>query len=561
MRYYGKLRLNTKNGMVAANKWVITTEPHVRIKLKDMFKRIAVNAKEITIKNTVDVCKDLDWFLKRYPMEMSSKDAEYLDSQVKIFDQNQSDLEVILIPNYTPIKVELAIPARNYQLVAGDLWKKKKKLLVADDVGLGKTLVGILGLASFSDRPGLVVCQTHLPKQWKDQIAKFAPKLRVHIIQVGPVKPLPEADVYICPYSRIAKWSDALTSGAINLVIYDEIQELRKSGSQKYLAAEQISNVCEYVLGLSATPIYNFGSEMHAIMNIIENGCLGDWSEFSREWCGYDYGEGKAKVNDSKALGSFLRENYLMLRRTREEVQQELPEVNKIVHSVDYDHKVAEKGESLLKQIAAKLISNESSFIMKGQAARELDMKARYLTGVAKAGNVAEYVKVFLENGEKVLLAGWHRDCYTVWEKELADYKPVMYTGSETANQKDNNKKSFTEGDSQIMFISLRSGVGLDGLQDCCSTVIFGELDWSPGVHEQVIGRLHRPGQANRVTAIFLASEHGTDPTMIDLLGLKTSQSHGILNPDQDIISRYSDEDRLKVLAQRILNMAKVFPK
>jgi len=245
-----------------------------------------------------------------------------------------------------------------------------------------------------------------------------------------------------------------------------------------------------------------------------------------------------------------------MLRRTREEVQQELPEVNKIVHSVDYDHKVAEKGESLLKQIAAKLISNESSFIMKGQAARELDMKARYLTGVAKAGNVAEYVKVFLENGEKVLLAGWHRDVYDIWEKELADYKPVMYTGSETPNQKENNKKAFVEGDSQIMFISLRSGVGLDGLQDCCSTVILGELDWSPGVHEQLIGRLHRPGQLNRVTAIFLASEHGTDPVMIDLLGLKTSQSHGILNPNQDIISRYSDEDRLKVLAQRILNKA-----
>src|SRR5579884_3848269 len=43
--------------------------------------------------------------------------------------------------------------------------------------------------------------------------------------------------------------------------------------------------------------------------------------------------------------------------------------------------------------------------------------------------------------------------------------------------------------------MSLRSGAGLDGLQEDCTVGVFGELDWSPEQHRQCIGRLDRDGQ------------------------------------------------------------------
>ncbi len=75
------------------------------------------------------------------------------------------------------------------------------------------------------------------------------------------------------------------------------------------------------------------------------------------------------------------------------------------------------------------------------------------------------------------------------------------------------------------MIISLRSGVGLDGLQHRCCTVVIGELDWSPQVHEQIVGRLERPGQTQQVQAIYLHANGGSDPLIIDMLGLKASQA------------------------------------
>lgn len=42
------------------------------------------------------------------------------------------------------------------------------------------------------------------------------------------------------------------------------------------------------------------------------------------------------------------------------------------------------------------------------------------------------------------------------------------------------------------------------------------ELDWSPAVHKQLIGRLHCPGQHHPVTAYFAHSPDGADPVILD---------------------------------------------
>ncbi len=307
-----------------------------------------------------------------------------------------------------------------------------------------------------------------------------------------------------------------------------------------------LSKNVDYVLGLSASPIYNYGNEIWNVMNIINHGCLGTENEFLREWTRYGN-----SVFDPKALGTYLRESCLMLRRTRSDVGRELPPVNKIIHTVQYDSETAYKNMEIAKMLAVKVISG--SFVERGQAARELDMMLRHDTGVGKAVGVANYVRILLENGEPIILAGWHRDVYDIWLKELKEFNPVMFTGSESPIEKDAAKNAFINGKTNLFIISLRSGIGLDGLQHRCNTVVIGELDWSPKVHEQLISRADRDGQKEQVTAIYLICDDGSDPPIIDMLGLKSSQSHGILNPLSAIESVHSDDSRIKVLAEQYL--------
>lgn len=160
---------------------------------------------------------------------------------------------------------------------------------------------------------------------------------------------------------------------------------------------------------------------------------------------------------------------------------------------------------------------------------------------------------MLLKDTPRVLLAGWHRDVYEVWMQALARHNPVMYTGSESAAGKGRSVQAFTTGASRVMLISLRSGAGLDSLQEYCTDVVFGELDWSPQVHKQVIGRLRRPGQTKQVTAHYLHTAGGSDPVIMDMLGVKADQSRGIVDPMLGFEPRQQDDSRIRRLALSVL--------
>jgi hypothetical protein len=109
--------------------------------------------------------------------------------------------------------------------------------------------------------------------------------------------------------------------------------------------------------------------------------------------------------------------------------------------------------------------------------------------------------------------------------------------------------------ESPILIMSLRSGAGIDGLQGMCRTVAYGELDWSSGVHGQCGGRVHRDGQKDGVTEFYLVTDDGSDPVVMDVLGVKKIQLAGIRDPDRDVIETATDgAENIKKLAQFVID-------
>lgn len=552
LKTFGKLSFDQDN-----NRWMLDDlKPHVCIKLKAIFAHVPkTDTPPFYFSNMPESCNDLLWFIDRYALQVDPAELDILLDGRNQQRKTVAELEEITLPDYQAPMIQLkeGFTPRNYQLQAARFDAVRRRWLCGDDLGLGKTLEAILTLQNPDKLPAIVVVQTHLPKQWKEEgIEKFT-NLRAHIIKGTRPYDLPPADVYIMKYSCLAGWSDFFDTGFFKSATFDEIQELRLAGSDKYAAAVVLSGSVQYCLGMSATPIYNYGDEIFNVLNLINPGCLGDEEDFLREWASR-WGR-HVSVRDPVALGSFLRDNYLFLRRTRKQVGRELPPINKIIHTVEYDEKEVKKSEDLARQLALRVV--HGAFVDRGLAARELDSLARHTTGVSKARDVAAFVRILLENNEPVLLSGWHRDVYDIWCEELQDFNPVMYTGSETTREKEIAKEMFMNGETNLFIISNRSGVGLDGLQKRCRTVVIGELDYAPGVHSQLIGRIDRDGQDDQVTAYFLVSEYGSDPVLIDVLGLKSSQAHGIVNPDEAVPEQHSDDSRIKKLAESFLAVAK----
>ena len=557
----------------AARAWEMTAEPQVIMRAKRVFAQTHRSTARILLTDTVDVCRDLSWFLDRYPLTISAADLAYLEARAHQHVERESAIASMLAGGYTPRAFELAFPPREYQRFAADMALRTGGLLLADDVGLGKTVTAICTLTDPRTLPALVVTLTHLPRQWDAEIRRFAPTLRTHIVQSGkpydlrtPVKKSRGAqlaiagdlpDVVIINYHKLVGWAETL-AGFIRSVVYDEVQELRhrkhgKDPSQRYVAAEMVSRAAAFRLGLSATPIYNYGGEMHAVLGVLRPDELGTSGEFRREWCSGE--EEKARVKDPRVFGAYLRREGLMLRRTRADVGRELSSLSKIPHHVDADTSAIDGVAGAAAELARILLgTGESVRGEKWRAAEELSIRLRQATGIAKAPYVADFVRLLVESGEKVVLFGWHREVYDLWMQRLADLAPALYTGTESTTQKDAARERFVKGETSVLIMSLRSGAGLDGLQHVSRTVVFGELDWSPGVHEQCAGRVHRDGQKDPVAAYFMVADSGSDPIVADVLGVKAGQIEGLRDPNADLVEKLEvQEGHMKRLAEGFL--------
>lgn len=551
----------------AGDGWKISCEAHVSVMMKRVFGRLSSDkTADFSLPDTPQICFELTWFLQRYPLYLEQADVEYLAQQTAAYNAAHDACENIFAEDYQPREFDLTIEPRLYQMQAGELAINAPHggLLLADEVGLGKTCSAICALRGEGALPATVVCQAHLCTQWKRELEKFAPDLVVHIIDKMDPYPLPTRhgppDVLILSYNKLNGWQHVLKERTKTLVA-DEVQELRHTKTKKYDAAKVVTRHCRQRLGLSATPIYNYGGEIYNVQSIITPGALGTWEEFTTEWCDSD--GGKAKLKDPAAFGSWMQDQHLMLRRTRVDVGRELPPLT--VTQVDCDcnagELMANKGKA--SELARLMLNEETSPFARAQATAQFDTLLRQDTGIGKAPHVAKFVETLLENDEPVVLFGWHHAVYEIWMDLLDSWHPAMYTGDQSAGQKDAAVPRFLKGDrnggTNLLILSLRSGAGLDGLQKRCNTCVFGELDWSPAVHEQCVGRIYRDGQERPGLAYFMISEDGIDPIIAEVLGVKRDQSNGLLYAKAaDVMMQTDHAAAVRRLARQYLTGGKV---
>ena len=570
VRTYGTLAYQEEVAGVARAGWMIEAEPHVTIRLKRTFPRMAQTKNLCTLLDTPEVCRELSWFLERFPLELSDADRLRLLEGDRQHRAREALIGQIVAGKHVCPELGFAVPLREYQLAAAELAVQTRHLLLADDVGIGKTASSFGLLARANTRPALIVTLTHLPKQWERELNRFLPKLSTHVIRqgprydlrgvrrtrYGPTGALP--DVVITSYSKLAGWRDRLAEVGFVTVVFDEVQELRHMKSDRYSAAEHVAAPTLYRLGLSATPIANLGSEMYSLYNVLAPDALGSRAEFIREWCTAEDNRGRASLTDPVAFGTYLRAQGLMLRRTRKEVGRELPGLTKVIQDVDWDEEELQKIEKPAAELARIILRRTGADrFARMQAAEQLSILVRQATGISKALPVADFVRLLVESGERVLLYGYHRAVYDLWLERLKDYAPAMFTGSESTSAKDRNAERFINGSTPVLIMSLRAGAGLDGLQYCCRTVVFGELDYTPAVMEQCVGRPYRDGQKEPVVAYYCLSGGGSDPVMSDILAVKREQLDGIRDPGGELLEKLEmDGGHVRRLAETYIDKA-----
>ncbi|MBS5680076.1 MAG: DEAD/DEAH box helicase [Clostridiales bacterium] len=552
---YGTLSYNRRSKC-----WTIKGEPCVTEMAARLFPGSERRRGEARFTANRRIIGDVNWLMMRYPLEIAPRDRELWKNALA-----QAREHVLLRMNAeklprrsTPPEGTFEGELREFQKEGLSFLLANPRTLLADEMGLGKTVQALACLAAAKEFPALIVVPPHLLRNWQTEITRFlrleGKPARVCVLTgLKPYQP-PEADVYIIHYLLLRGWKQALPQMGFKAVVFDEIQELRHGGTEKYSAASLLAAECERVIGLSGTPIYNKGSEIWNVVNILDYHCLGDWESFTRAWCD---GYGNHLVRNPALLGEHLRREGLILRRTKEEVLAELPPKRRLVQEIDSDDKVYRELMRPVMDQLGSLLALHPDARERALLEEQVGRGERQATGVAKAPFVAAFVRALEDSGEKVLLFAHHHAVMDIYRRELAAYRPVFITGRESTAQKEEAVARFMEGKTNLCVISLRAASGLNLQRASC--VVFGELDWSPAVHSQAEDRAHRMGQKDSILCYYLVAPQGSDRDMQDALGLKVSQFVALMGDQTPELS--SIQDAQKAAKAHIEAMLKQYEK
>lgn len=514
---------------------------------------------------------DLNWLIMRFPVEVQCAGAlsNARDQAIHQWKTRASghDLKRTAPP---PDFLGKLYP---FQEEAVTFMTTNKRCLLGDGMGLGKTWEALGAVATAQDFPVLIVCETHVQRQWQRVIgslfdlpgkfdkglfdspfelatkrgAALAPILRSQT----PYK-VPNTPFAIIHYGLLGHWRTELRARGFQTLIADEVQSFRNEETLKYSTFSLLSSEAENVWGLSGTPVYGYGAEMWAVMNAIDFHCLGSKEAFAREWCEWT---GSKIVTDPEALNGFLtREGFLLRRRASDpSVGIDLPPIIRRIQDVDQDDEVYER---LMRLTRVKARRYKEVTAGRWLAGGEIERESRLAAGVAKAPYVAQVVESMIEAGERPLVFAWHHDVHDIFKDKLKRYEPSVITGKQSEKKKDKAIQRFIDGQTPMVLLSLRSTAGLDGLQHKGTMCINAELDWSPAIHSQCETRIGRMGVDDRVKEIpslYCVSRSGYDETMLDVLGLKKGQFVGLMGDEPE--SKKEAEEQSRAAASRITKL------
>ena len=262
--------------------------------------------------------------------------SKYVSNVIKKFDKVKSK-------NYE-IPKDLNATLRDYQVSGFEFFKTLSDYqfggILADEMGLGKTIQTIAFLLSNKDKKSIVITPTALIYNWKNELEKFAPTLKVGLLHAAKsergkiLDNIDNYDVILTTYTTYKNDIDKYKNINFDYCIIDEAQNIKNPDA---IITKAIKNVNAKVrFALTGTPIENNLMELWSIFDFIMPGYLYNKSKFKSIFVNND----KNIIELKNLIKPFI------LRRTKKEVITELPDKieQKIIIDLEKEHKRAYKG-------------------------------------------------------------------------------------------------------------------------------------------------------------------------------------------------------------------------
>lgn len=433
--------------------------------------------------------------------------------------------------------------------------------ILADDMGLGKTLQVLSFILSEKEsvqKPSLVVAPTSLIYNWLDEAQKFAPTLRVLIVDGTPIvrqsllEDIGNWDLVVTSYPLLRRDTEIYSELEFSYCFLDEAQHIKNPQTINAKSVQHIK--AKGYFALTGTPIENSLSELWSIFNFVMPGYLLSHPDFRKKFeLPILKGEDPAPLSElSRHVTPFI------LRRLKKDVLLELPE--KIESRM-----TAQMTEDQTKIYLAFLQEAKKNIAREIQSVGFERSHIKILAALTRLRQICSHPAMFIEDysgesgkmqlfqeiladaidsGHRILVFSQFTSMLDIIQKHLheEEIEHFYLSGATPSLERMQMVHSFNAGRGKVFLISLKAGgtgLNLTG----ADMVIHFDPWWNPAVEDQATDRAHRIGQKNAVQVIKLVTQGTIEEKVYALQEKKKQLIQSVIQPGETFLAKLTQEE------------------
>ena len=409
-----------------------------------------------------------------------------------------------LIEKIHAMEVDLSLlkaTLRPYQLFGCKYALHQGRVLLGDEMGLGKTVQAIAAMAVTAAEEQvthfMVVCPAGVLINWVREIGIHSHMKAVKIHgndEAALAEWTEQGGIGVTTYESISRF-ELPEEFRVGMLVVDEAHYVKNPEAKRTQAMQKLIGRADRVLFMSGTPLENRVEEMCFLVSMLSR----DMAKEIRQYTNF-------------ATAQQFREKLhpLYLRRTREDVLSELPDLIENQEWCDLGKKEAE----LYKKAVAA-----------GQFAEMRQVSWQAESGESsKAKRLLELIGEAKEEKRRVIIFTFFLKTIERVRALLGEACVGVITGAVEPEERQAMIDQFAESPegSALICQVQAGGTGLN--IQCASVIIFCEPQLKPSIEHQAVARAYRMGQVRDVMVHRLLCEDTVDERILELLKDKQTQ-------------------------------------
>lgn len=503
-----------------------------------------------------------------------------LEDSIKTWLKKEAELRKMIdeiketkYPCSTPVASLYDERPMDYQWMAVNFLLHQKRCILADDMGVGKTLEALAAIAQIGvDKRILIVCPNNLKLTWRNQI-KYWLQTECTILKNESKKKRDKilseykSGFLIINYEKL--WQRGVDGVRLidnlptdwDVVVADEAHRLKNRKARHVMAFKKLST--EFLWLLSGTPFENHIESFWSLANILFPKVYTSFHRFVDQYINRIWVKPKGKdkeipiVTGAKDLDKFIWifKPYIMRRLKSQVLKLEKPTRSKLyVEMSKTDKKIytdlSQKMIALLPDGEIVIVQNT---LAKAAKLNQVAISSQLLTDdieevkSSKIDTLIEYIQDNVENHKIVVFTNYRKSATAIHNRlEKSKIKNVMCTGMQSIEERDQAESQIqsTDPSSARVFIGTVKVAGEGYTLTNADICIF--LDRHPNAlaNRQAEDRLIRKGQKNKVTIVDIVALETHEEKFLERLVHILDNFDKVFKSDEMVSKAFLEEIR-----------------